>query len=671
MSSELNLDDRTFQDIVNEAKQRIPYHCPEWTDHNVSDPGVTLIELFAYMMESLVYKLNQVPDRLTEEFMKLFGVTRAAPEPARTRITFWFTEPANNLILPPHIEVSTTQTGKDDEPPVVFTTTNETEFKLTPPKIHEVSRNEEKVLDLAALSNGLAEDKGRKVFSDKPKVGDTLQFTFDGDISNCLIRLKLDFAYNVGVGIDNRYPPLVWEVETTPGEWEQVDTESDTLDGLNARSGQIVLHIPELRDPSRASDTSNGAPKELSSVRVRVIDINDDAKKRGVEPYEASPVLLRIHPAEIVGYTLDSLHGQYIGQEDLGESDGTPGQRFQLVNRPLLKRNDKFGDLGRLEVSGDQNQWSLVPDFSNSGVKDRHYTINQLDGEIRLGPAIRQRDGSFRHYGLVPPRGARLRYCGYFHGGGSAGNTEAGRLDTLKTSIPYVKQVNNRVRATGGKDEQSIEDAKMATGSLFFRMNRAVTADDFEQLTMARFGDEVAAVKCLPPASEGTTDHQSGPIRLLIIPKLSEYETKPSIEQLRRIPAEEIKKYLDDFRLLTTNIEVKAPDYVSISVAVYLNNTKECEERGDRIKAAFSRFLHPILGNKSGRGWGFNEKEINTTQLEQSIEDIIGRDCINELRLYRASEVPQEQDTYERSIKLQASELPVLGKCKFLPGRAS
>ena len=56
------LDDRHFQDIVDEAKKRIPHYCKDWTDHNVSDPGVTMIELFAWMTDILLYRLNQVPD---------------------------------------------------------------------------------------------------------------------------------------------------------------------------------------------------------------------------------------------------------------------------------------------------------------------------------------------------------------------------------------------------------------------------------------------------------------------------------------------------------------------------------------------------------------------------------------------------------------------------------
>ena len=56
-----NLDDRRFQDLVDDAKRLVQQRCPEWTDHNVSDPGVTLIELFAWMTDQLVYRLNRVP----------------------------------------------------------------------------------------------------------------------------------------------------------------------------------------------------------------------------------------------------------------------------------------------------------------------------------------------------------------------------------------------------------------------------------------------------------------------------------------------------------------------------------------------------------------------------------------------------------------------------------
>ena len=58
--------------------------CPTWTDHNVSDPGVTLIETFAFMTDQLLYRLNRVPDRLYIKFLELIGIRLFPPTAART-----------------------------------------------------------------------------------------------------------------------------------------------------------------------------------------------------------------------------------------------------------------------------------------------------------------------------------------------------------------------------------------------------------------------------------------------------------------------------------------------------------------------------------------------------------------------------------------------------------
>ena len=74
-----NLDDRRYRDLVEEARGLIPTYAPEWTNHNPSDPGITLIELFAYLTEILIYRLNRVTDANVAAFLKLIdGVDRRA-----------------------------------------------------------------------------------------------------------------------------------------------------------------------------------------------------------------------------------------------------------------------------------------------------------------------------------------------------------------------------------------------------------------------------------------------------------------------------------------------------------------------------------------------------------------------------------------------------------------
>src|SRR4051794_21505078 len=83
-----NLDDRKFQDLVDHAKRQIGLRCPEWTDHNVSDPGVTLIELFAGMTEVMLYRLNRVPEKNHIAFLEMLGIELEAPKPAKTDLRF-------------------------------------------------------------------------------------------------------------------------------------------------------------------------------------------------------------------------------------------------------------------------------------------------------------------------------------------------------------------------------------------------------------------------------------------------------------------------------------------------------------------------------------------------------------------------------------------------------
>jgi predicted phage baseplate assembly protein len=69
-----NLDDRTLQSLVDDARRLVHRRCPEWSDHNISDPGITLIETFAMMVDQLIYRLNRVPDRNYIKFLELLGL---------------------------------------------------------------------------------------------------------------------------------------------------------------------------------------------------------------------------------------------------------------------------------------------------------------------------------------------------------------------------------------------------------------------------------------------------------------------------------------------------------------------------------------------------------------------------------------------------------------------
>ena len=82
------LDDRRYQDLLDEALARIPIHNPEWTNYNQSDPGVTLIQVFAFLTENLLYRSNQIPERNRRKFLSLLGVPLQPASSARGLVTF-------------------------------------------------------------------------------------------------------------------------------------------------------------------------------------------------------------------------------------------------------------------------------------------------------------------------------------------------------------------------------------------------------------------------------------------------------------------------------------------------------------------------------------------------------------------------------------------------------
>jgi len=116
-----NLDDRSWKQIVDEAVRLIPRYCPEWTNHNSSDPGITLLELYAWMTEMVIYRLNKVPEKNFLAFLDLIGVRLKPPEPARAVLELTPSEGAEGeLLVKKGTQVATLQAGGAE--PVTFET---------------------------------------------------------------------------------------------------------------------------------------------------------------------------------------------------------------------------------------------------------------------------------------------------------------------------------------------------------------------------------------------------------------------------------------------------------------------------------------------------------------------------------------------------------------------
>jgi predicted phage baseplate assembly protein len=625
-----NLDDRTFQNIVDEAKKRIAASCPAWTDHNVSDPGITLVELFAWMTEMILYRLNQVPEKNYIKFLELLGLKLREPEAARTQVTFYLSAPqSQNLLIPKGTEVATVRA--EGRPSIIFSTDEALEIsspRLVALLTREASSREagkhhyrEHNLKRMGFANfDLA------TFGSTPKVGNALYLGFDQDLSHTVLGLDITCKTAGGMGIDIANPPWRWEVwHGGKGEdrWLPAVIESDGTGGLN-QSGLIFLRLPAMSQ----REIQN---RQAFWLRCQIIEPEIPVPK-----YEISPRISQVSPASWGG-TVWATHAVVVTQEVLGRSDGAPGQIFQVEHTPLLRRaGDERVEL-RLEGRSDWEKWREVEDFAETGPFDKCYTCDSATGEIRYGPALPQPDGSAHSYGAIPPRGATIRFSKYRYGGGVAGNVQAGALMVLKTSIPYVDRVINHIDATGGTDAETIEMAQMRAQQLLRSRGRAVTESDYESLVMLA-DSRVQRARCVQPEAAGASEGPlAGQIYILLIPRVNRPEQRILPEQLKLEEdlRESVRHYLDDYRLLAVRLNIREPEYSWVTVEISVAPTFEANPDRVRrdIEQQLYRFLNPLVGGPAGQGWPFG-RDLYPSDIYSCLHEVVGIEYIQSLRLY-------------------------------------
>jgi len=652
------LDDRTFQQLVDEAKKRIPHYTKEWTDHNVSDPGVTLIELFAWMTETILYRLNRVPDLHYVKFMEMLGISLREPVPAEVPVTFWLSAPQETaVIIPAGTEVASTQT--ETRPSIVFTT--ETDLEIRVPELEavlsRVTRGEGQKRyrehNVRRLESGF---EGVEVFSEVPQVDDAVYFGFGGDLSHHVLGVVADFDPAGGAGIDPTLPPYIWEASTGDEvRWRPCELELDTTKGMNS-GGRIQIHLPAMG--AQAVNKQN-----RYWVRVRIREITPALAEQGMRPYKVTPRLREL-AVNSRGGRVTAIHAQTVRDEFLGRSDGSPGQRFQLQRTPLLRRRP--GETLRVQVEGGERQtWQEVADFADSGAQDRHFVLDSVSGELRLGPAVRQPDGTVRLYGAIPPRGANLIFQRYRYGGGQEGNVQEGVLNTLKTAIPYVARVSNRQPAHGGLDAETLEAAMMRAPAMLRTRERAVTEADFEFLARQALPAAIGRVRCLQPRPSEAGRVAPGQVYVLVVPRLPDPARylAPEELELREEDADMLTAYLDERRLLTTRLSVRAPAYRWVAVRVRLRAAPGADESAVEagVIERLHRLLNPLTGGPEGNGWPFG-RDLFVSDVYQSLQGIPDVHFIRGVEMYPARAGGQAEGEPVEELEVVAHGVIVSGR---------
>lgn len=613
-----NLDDKTFDEFVEEARKVIPIYAPasKWTDHNVHDPGITFMELFAWLSEMQLYSLDFVSDAHLLKYLALLGMKPEPACPAKVHLQLTPTIPQSKTIP----RGSPFQTGSSETD---FTFETIEDIEVIPLQIKKIiCYSGYQYMDMTEFNEH--PKTYYHPFGEYPLIGDAfyIGLAVEGDRSNITgkqIKIAV-YPYEtdlpaVGKGLPGEEEYLsgiaggmfessaglaVWEYWNNT-QWTALDiTGSDGPVSIFSARGfisfcspaDLIKGIPP-EFPSSWSETDDPEWKDVSQLwlRCRLLDASFDITPR------LDRILLNV---------VTAVEGRTYSYERTGS--GLPHQVVKTEMYPVIA--------GSETVTVDGVVWKAAADFDASGPGDYHYALNPAKGEIYFGDGVN---------GAVPPldKVINIVYRYGSGGGGQKGNID---VDMVTESLTNGITVTNPFPAYEGKDEETIDNAFIRFKKDLAIPYTAVTAEDYEYIVKQTPGLRVARVVALAQDSETGNENETV---IIVIPYSFARCPVPSLRFKRAVC-----RYLDMHRLITTSIKVCDPDYtgISVTVKVKIKDGFESGQMKDRIKDALDDFLSPLDLDGSSGGWPFG-RAVYRSEVNEVLEGVEGVECVMSLSL--------------------------------------
>ncbi|MFI3312456.1 MAG: baseplate J/gp47 family protein [Eubacteriales bacterium] len=558
------LDDQGFSQIMEQAKGQIAQYSSTWTDYNHHDPGITLLELFAFFKEAQQYHLDQIGPRNRQKFLKLLGATPETPKGAKV----WCNLHGTNQILPRGTELkagnvlfslaSTTELSQVE----VLGGTVEPEgqsFQMPQPgqKLH-------------LLPLGMEATPGNAFtlrLSQPPKEMFNLYFRLESE---------KDTPRN-SLPEGHPFTPLVtlsWSHATHDG-WAPLTVVADGTDGL-LFDGQITLQStaswgenPVIRCTLKrgsydvppvvvgiSTQMAVAVQERVTAWMESVVVVEKEGKyglgsdhalsQTGkVEAYFLEDGLY--YPVEQVEqagtYLLCSYKTDFQLARILATATGFPNQNYDLPAKGLVA--ESFAILVQAAESSGFALWQQVADFDTSTPQDTHYILDCQQGTITFGNC---------HHGMAPE--GEIRLVSLSQTLGQGGNIKAGALENLGDIT-----LCNPDNAYGGTDQESQQDCLERCRHSLQEIHRGVTYEDYEALVYGTPGLRIANAMAVPVTKLARPDGTLPAHRVTLV--VEPYGQKKALSPEYRA---NILAYLEPRRMLGTQVEIVSPTYVNISI---------------------------------------------------------------------------------------------------------
>ena len=635
-----NIDDRKYQQLVDELVARIPVHTPEWTNFNNADPGITLIQLFAHITESMLFRANQIPERNRQKFLQLLGIALNPAQEARGIVTFANERATqDSLVLPVGTELSAgpmpflTGTSLDvlplearcfiKQPVAVQTPELKDYYQLlyasygqTSPDAYAMYKSVEidpargfafagamdRTVWIALLAREIDRSSDpidpwaevrEKIATRTLSLGfvparDEGERSVGPDRANATLGDVLQFAMPRGD------QSIAFDAEGHPAPGYQQLTVRADFDPLS-QPGIIELTLPTA---DRLRSWSDLDPLESGVGDLPPAIEDDKIAGRLISWLKVSAGAAADVRASWIGINAAQVRQRVeVNSERLTDGDGTPDQMRSLSRAPVLMGSVKLvGARGQVRTAwtetddlliADPEVPLLAPGQEPPTVGTDYFTIDHEAGVIRFGDGLSGRR----------PAPSETLYASYAYSEGKEGNVGAGAIKA-GAGLPGGVKVSNPVATWGGADAESVAAGEKQIRRRMQNRDRLVTANDFFAIAWRTPGIDIGRIEVIPashpdvwPVAAGTVP---GAVTVLAIPAFD--PSFPAAPRPDRSFVNALCNYLDARRLVTTEIAIRGPSYVGIwvSVGIEVAGGHNSAEVIESVRAQVKAYLSPL-----------------------------------------------------------------------------
>ncbi|WP_408960099.1 putative baseplate assembly protein [Natrinema sp. 74] len=602
------LDDRSYEELLTEATKLIPAYAEDWTDVNPHDPGITILEVLAWLTETYVYQLDRITDDHREKYLALMDERRRPPTPASARLRLALPDDAAWARIPAGTRCSVTSTDTTDR----FETDHS--VSLTAATLERVLT----ATDTGPTDNTHAnqtDDMFYRAFGDDPTAGDAVYLGFDDDPFAHGRPLTLTVSYHddnlpepsTHGAIEPSFVPSVelgWEYRRPDDEtWRRLDVVADRTNAFY-RGGPIELERPDDRSTRSAVSGLEPPADVRSSDRVWL------RCRLETTGHEIPPQIDAIGPNVVRVSHRVSISDEALTQVGrLEEAPALDGQTYAFERSPVLSAT----------VFVDGQRWRSVSDFDASGPDDTHFVLDREAGTVTFGDGVS---------GRVPSADATIT-ADYVAGGGSEGNvpaTAAWRLADSNRSIEGSVdgadiEVTPNGAATGGTDGETIETALDRVRRDRRIPYRAITADDYRYVAAHTPGLRIGRTNVLV---------DDGQITVVVVPFAPPDVGTPE-------PSEgflcAVRQHVTERKLLGDHVDVIGPQYVGLEISVTGRARDRYTGSGHdvAVRTAIEEYVHPLTGY-GGDGWPFG-RTLRRSELVDQIAELDVIDRVNDVTI--------------------------------------